>query len=275
MAFDIKFDLHQLTVDASKKLQLSRCFSGWGSSRCSFSSRSSFSSRCSGWSWSRSSFGGDSAAVNYGAAATGATARNNFATTGFTSWSSFASWSATAASLSSAACLQASQQALRAAWWASWFANRSCFAASCWSWFANWSWFTYWSWFASGFASRSSTAALLSSHLGAKTCQKTWLAATTWIWFANWSWFANRCWLAYRSSFASWCTSISSSAATSVVQASEQAGSAASCSTAAASPTSFYITAVHRQTSKQHCGDDRHSTPKSSVHLSSNPQCRQ
>lgn len=197
MAFDIKFDLHQLTVDASKKLQLSRCFSGWGSSRCSFSGRcrSSFSS----WSWSRSSFGGDSAAVNYSASTAFATGRNNFA-----------SWSATAASLSSAACLQASQQTLRAAWWASFFAYGSWFAA-------NWSWFTYRSWFASGFANRSSTAALLSSHLGAKTCQKTWLAATTWIWFANWlayrSWFANRSW------FASWFACISSATA-SVLQAS-------------------------------------------------------
>jgi hypothetical protein len=52
-------------------------------------------------------------------------------------------------------------------------------------------------------------------------------------------------------------------AAASVVQASEQAwATATSCSATATSPTSFYLAAVHRQTSKQHCGDDRHTTQK-------------
>lgn len=210
-----------------------RSFSSWCCFRCCWS--------CF-WSCLRSSFGG-AVAVSGGARAIAASA-------GY-----FACRSrCTTAALSCTASLQASQQTLRAGWWANFFTN----------WFANRSWLAYWSWFANRL--RCTTAALLSCHLGAKTCQKTWLAATT-----AWCWFANRCRFAYRSWFACWCTFFNSTATT-VMQTSEQAWATATSScTTAASPTSFHIAAVHRQTSKQHRGDNRHTTPKSSVHLDQTP----
>ena len=237
----------------STKLQVgwSSSFSGWCSRSFSGWCSRSFSSWCClrSWCWCRCSFWSGfwsnfatGVAVSGGARAIAASAY-------------FACRSrCTTAALSSSASLQASQQTLRAGWWANFFTN----------WFAYRCWFAYWSWFANRL--RCTTTALLSCHLGAKTCQKTWLAATT----AR-SWFANRCRFTYRCWFACWCTSINS-AATSVLQASHQAwATATSCCTTAASPTSFHIAAVHRQTSKQHRGDNRHTTPKSSVHLDQTP----